>query len=196
VSVINTAKLHAVLQMSQQHQAQLLLMVKNMLDIAEHNITQIEQFLQQQQKLALQQLLHKIRGGYATLGAEKLAEKSRELEHQLDKEAKIADADVTDFIQLYRQTCQDMHAELTRYPKHVQNTATQHPPLQLNQLYTMLVQQDMQACQIVQQTQNALAQLLTPAGAARFSQHVGALEFSCAAEILKPYLTSNRGKDK
>jgi HPt (histidine-containing phosphotransfer) domain-containing protein len=189
MTVINREKLSAVLQMSQQHQAQLLLMVANMLDDAENNIEQIQQYVQQQQRLKLQQLLHKIRGGYATLGAETLAQTSRALEHLLETDAPFNQADIADFVSIYRQTCTEMRTELTRYP---QDSPRQNQPLHLNQLYTMLIQQDMQACQLVQASLSELEQLLTPAGAARLNQHIAVLDFVTAAQILEPHLARHR----
>jgi HPt (histidine-containing phosphotransfer) domain-containing protein len=189
VSVINRAKLTAVLQMSQQHQAQLLQMISNMIDDAEPAIAKIQLNVKQQQRLELQQTLHKIRGGYATLGAEKLALESKALEQMLENNLPFSDADTAEFITLYRQTCAEMRTEIALYQ---QDSAPQQQPLNVNRLYTMLMQHDMQACQLVQSSQKELSKVLAPSEAASFTQHVAALEFVSAARMLEPHLTSNR----
>jgi chemotaxis protein histidine kinase CheA len=189
VSVINSAKLTAVLQMSQQHQAQLLQMINTMLDGVEQTIVQIQLNVQQQQRLELQQTLHKIRGGYATLGAEKLALASKALEQMLGNNLPFSDADTAEFITLYRQTCAEMRSEIALYQ---QDSTPQQQPLNINRLYTMLMQHDMQACQLVQSNQKQLSKVLAPSAVACFTRHVAALEFASAARMLEPHLTSNR----
>jgi chemotaxis protein histidine kinase CheA len=186
VSVLNRAKFTAVLNMSPQHQSQLIQTVRNMLDIAEDNILHFQRLLQHQQLSELQQTLHKIRGGFATLGAEQLAEESLAIEHLLDTDASLSAAMLTRYIQLYRLTCSEMQAALNAFqPAAIADSV----PLNLPQLYTMLLQQDMQACQLVTSNRLALEQLLTPAGAARFCQSVTALNFIAAAQMLEPFLS-------
>jgi HPt (histidine-containing phosphotransfer) domain-containing protein len=188
VSVINQAKLSAVLQMSPQHQAQLVQMVNAMLDAAASNIELMRRYTHRQQRLELQQMLHKIRGGYATLGAEQLAQACRRLEHILESDAAVTEHNLAQVIALYQQTCAEMRTELGAYQQHA---GSDEQPLDLRQLYTLLIQQDMQACQLTQSGQKTLALVLTPATAARFSQHVAALEFATAAQILQPHLDAD-----
>jgi chemotaxis protein histidine kinase CheA len=186
VSVINRAKFTAVLNMAPQHQSQLIKTVRNMLDIAEDNILHLQRLLQLQQRSALLQTLHKIRGGYATLGAEQLAEESLAIEHLVDTNASLSAAMLTHFIQLYRRTCSEMQAALNAYqPAAIADSV----PINLPQLYAMLLQQDMQACQVVTSNRLALEQLLTSTGAARFCQSVTALNFIAAAQMLEPFLS-------
>jgi len=193
VSVINRAKLNAVLQMSVQHQAQLVQMVQAMLDAVPDNIERMRNYARQQQRLELQQMLHKIRGGYATLGAEQLAQVCRSQEHQLESHAAFDEQSLQDVIDMYLQTSAELQSELAGYQQ--KSSANSEQPLNLHQLYTLLIQQDMQACQLTQSGQTALAKVLSPATAARFSQHVAALEFATAAQILLPHLDIDDNTD-
>lgn len=187
MSVINRTKLTAVLQMSVQHQAQLVQMIETMLSAAADNISLMRHYVKQPQPVELQQLLHKIRGSYATLGAEQLAQVCRSIEHALENHAPVSEQQLQALISIYQQTCDQIQHELAAYQHH---TTDSNPSIDLQQLYTLLVQQDMQACQLAQSAQHLLAQLMTPAAAARFSQHIAALEFATAAAMLQRYLTS------
>jgi chemotaxis protein histidine kinase CheA len=190
--VLNRAKFTAVLNMSPQHQAQLIQTVKNMLDVAEDNIVHVQRLVQQQRNSELQQTLHKIRGGFATLGAEQLAKESLTLEHLIEANARITESSLTQFIQLYRLTCSDMQAILDTCKSTI---AAESLPFDLPQLYTMLIQQNMQVCKVVNSHALALEQLLTPADATRFYQAVTALNFIAAAQMLEPYLSADYEAD-
>lgn len=192
MSVINRTKLNAVLQMSLQHQAQLVQMVQTMLDTVADNIELMRNYARQQQRLELQQTLHKIRGGYATLGAEQLAQVCRSLEHLLESHAAFDELSLKDVIDMYQQTAAELQTELAVYQ---QKDDSAEQPLKLRQLYTLLIQQDMQACQLTHSGQKTLAKVLSPATAARFSQHVAALEFATAAQILLPHLDTDDNTD-
>lgn len=186
--MINRAKLLAVLNLSPTHRPQLVQVIINMLQTAEGNIEKILALAQQRQSADLQQTLHKIRGGYATLGAEQLAEASRAIEHELENNAVITDTTIAEFISLYRQTCVEMQAELSACQTAM---AADRLPLNIPQLYTMLTKHDMQAGQLAQSCQFALTQLLAPAGATRFFQLIAGLNFNAAAQMIEPYLTSD-----
>ena len=193
MSVINRAKLTAVLQMSVQHQAQLVQMIETMLNAAADNISLMRHYVQQPQPVELQQLLHKIRGSYATLGGEQLAQACRSIEHALENHTAVSEQQLQALISIYQQTCDQIQQELAAYQR---STPDSTPTVDLQQLYTLLVQQDMQACQLAQAAAQQLATLLTPAGAARFSQHIAALEFATAAQLLKPHLSSADDADQ
>lgn len=183
--LINHTRLHAVLSISQQHQPQLIRMINTLLDDAEKNISQLQNFAKAQQRQELQQALHKIRGGYATLGAERLANVSKALELALEHQQAFSEADLDEFISVYRQSCAALHEEITKLHS---ATAPEQATLDLVQLYYSLRQQDMQACAQVQNAQQQLKQLMTPAVADNFSQLVFALDFTAAAAILQPFL--------
>ncbi|HEX5793994.1 MAG TPA: Hpt domain-containing protein [Rheinheimera sp.] len=178
--------------MSQQHQAQLIQMIETLLADTEMNITQLQHYARLQQRTELQQALHKIRGGYATLGAEQLARVSKDLELMLEQPSPFTEADLSEFIAIYRQSCAELHAELIKYQP---DATTPHIKLNIVQLYYQLQQQDMQACDQVLACQTDLLQLFGPAGAARFSQLVLALNFSDAAAMLLPFLPDSHRAD-
>ena len=171
--------------MSKQHQAQLLQMINTLLANTETNIAQLQHYARQQQRREMQQALHKIRGGYATLGAEQLASVSKALELALEHQQPFSEQDLAEFISVYRQSCDALQAEITKLQS---NTATEQQVLDIAQLYYLLIQQNMQACDIVQNSMAQLRQLLPSAVAESFSQHVFALNFTAAAAILLPLL--------
>ena len=188
MQVINKSKLDAVLQMSKQHQAQLISMVQTMLDAAEDNITLLQQQLLQQQYSEMQKLLHKIRGGFATLGAEQLAIESKQLEHQLESTKQASSDNLQAVVSVYRQTCQAIQTVLNGYQQiSEQDSST----LDITRLHNLLLQQDMQACDMAQNSQQALTALLGANAAADFSKLVAALEFAKAAQLLQPHLPAS-----
>jgi|GEM_PF-1523836 chemotaxis protein histidine kinase CheA len=190
--LINHARLSAVLSMSKQHQAQLLQMIKTLLADAETNIAQLQHYARQQQHREMQQALHKIRGGYATLGAEQLASVSKALELALEHQQPFSEQDLAEFISVYRQSCDALQAEITKLQS---NTATEQPAQDIAQLYNLLVQQNMQACDLVQNSPEQLRKILSPAVAESFIQQVFALNFTAAAAILQPLLPPEHKSD-
>ena len=188
MQVINKVKLDTVLQMSKQHQAQLINMVQTMLDGAEDNIARLQQHFQQQQFSALQQLLHKIRGGFATLGAEQLAVESKQLEHHLDTPQQIEPDELESVIQTYRATCLAIKTVLETYQD---ATVSNCSELDIAQLYNLLRQQDMHASDLTHRSQQALVTLLGNDIAENFIQLVTALEFAQAARLLHPHLPAD-----
>lgn len=188
MQVINKTKLDTVLQMSKQHQVQLINMVQTMLDAAEDNITLLQQQLSQQQYSEMQQLLHKVRGSFATLGAEQLAIESKQLEHQLESTKQASPDNLQAVVSVYRQTCQAIQAVLNGYQQTSEQDST---ALDITQLHSLLLQQDMQACDLAQNSLQALTALLGANAAADFSQLVAALEFAKAAQLLQPHLPAN-----
>ena len=185
MALINHTRLHAVLSMSQQHQPQLIRMISTLLADAEKNISQLQSYAKAQQLQELQQTLHKIRGGYATLGAEDLAHISKTLELALEQQQPFSEADLAEFISVYRQSCVALQQEISKLQGDIEPEQT---VLDIVQLYYLLRRQDMQACTLVQNNQAQLKQLLTNTLADEFSQHVFALNFTAAAVILQPFL--------
>ena len=185
MALINHTRLQAVLSMSQQHQPQLIRMISTLLADAEKNISQIQSYAKAQQRQELQQTLHKIRGGYATLGAEDLAHASKTLELSLEQQLPLSETDLAEFISISRQSCVILQQEITKLQADIGSGQTE---LDIIQLYYLLRQHNMQACDLVQNNQEQLKQLLTKAVADNFSQHVFALNFSAAAAILQPFL--------
>lgn len=183
--LLNHARLNAVLFLSPQHQTQLLRMIETLLANAESNITQLLSYAKAQQREELQQALHKIRGGYATLGADLLARVSKALELKLEHQHPFSEQDLDEFITVYRQSCAALQSEIT---KHQHTTSTETVALDIVQLYYLLRQQDMKAFDVVQNSQAQLQKLLTPELASSFTQQVFALNFTAAATTLQQFL--------
>ena len=183
--VLNKTKFDAVLGMSKKNQAALLKMLQNLLSAAEATIEQLLTYARQQQREPLMQALHKLRGGYATLGAEQLAERCRELEHALEHQASFDEASLTDVITSLRQTCDAIRLAL---PQPNQAESGVEKSIDLQQLYTMLKQQNMQAFTLVSSQHDALSKRLPEAIAQQLSERVSELNFSAAADLLAPYV--------
>ena len=183
--VLNKTRFDAVLGMSKNNQAALLTMLNNMLNSADDIISQLHTYARQQQRELLLQALHKLRGGYATLGAELLAECCRALEHALEEQADFDETSLTQVIAALRQTCDAIRLAL---PQPAQLESNSHNRIDLQQLYTMLKQQNMQAVTVVNTEHTALTQHLPAAIAQQLSLLVSELNFSAAADLLAPYL--------
>lgn len=189
--VLNKTRFDAVLGMSKNNQAALLTMLNNMLNSADDIISQLHTYARQQQREPLLQALHKLRGGYATLGAELLAECCRALEHALEEQADFDETSLTQVIAALRQTCDAIRLAL---PQPASMEGRPHNPVDLQQLYTMLKHQNMQAVTVINTEHTALNQHLSPAIAQRLRLLVSELNFSAAADILAPYLPNTESQ--
>ncbi|MDX5408198.1 MAG: Hpt domain-containing protein [Chromatiaceae bacterium] len=185
MSVLNKTTFDTVLGMSKTHQAALLTMLRNMLKSADDTIEQLQQYARQQQREPLLQALHKLRGGYATLGAELLAERCRALEHALEEQADFDETSLTQVIAALRQTCDAIRLAL---PQPASMASSPHNRIDLQQLYTMLKQQNMQAVTVINTEHTALNQRLPSDIAQQLRLLVSELNFSAAADLLAPYL--------
>lgn len=188
MSVLNKTRFDAVLGMSNKHQAALLTMLHNMLNSAEDITAQLHTYARQQQRQPLLQALHKLRGGYATLGAELLAERCKALEHTLEQQGSFNENSLAGVITALQQTCDAIRLAL---PQPASMDSPPHNSIDLQQLYTMLKQQNMQAVTVVNTEHTALNQRLPAAVAQQLSLLVSELNFSAAADLLAPYLSHN-----
>lgn len=184
--VLNRTKFDAVLGMSKKNQTVLLKMLNNLLNSAEATIEQLLTYARQQQREQLMQALHKLRGGYATLGAEQLAHRCQALERALEQQASFDEASLTEVIALLRQSGDAIRLAL---PQSDQPENNPEKGIDLQQLYTMLKQQNMQVVTMLGTEQHALARCLPAAIAQQLSQLVSELNFSAAADLLIPYLS-------
>lgn len=189
--VLNKTRFDAVLGMSKNNQAALLTMLNNMLNSADDIISQLHTYARQQQREPLLQALHKLRGGYATLGAELLAECCRALEHALEEQADFDETSLTPVIAALRQTCDAIRLAL---PQPASMEGRPHNRIDLQQLYTMLKQQNMQAVTVINTEHTALNQRLPSDIAQQLRLLVSELNFSAAVDLLAPYLPNTESQ--
>lgn len=193
MSALNLNKFKSLLNAAHKNKPVLLQMLHNMLSASEDSIVQLQHLARQQQRDALLQALHKIRGGYATLGAEQLAAACQQLERELEQNSPFAEHSLQDIIRLYRQTCKDIHAALQADAE--QNSTADHI-IDLQQLHKLLLQHNMQASDIVAASRDALTKQLPPAVAVQFFQRVIDLDFQAAAALLQPFLPQSGTADQ
>ena len=184
--LINKDKLDAVLKMSLKHQAQLISMIKSMLAESEQNIERLIAWVQRAQYDLIQAKLHKIRGGFSTLGAEALIPVSKALEHTLETQHTVSAQALHDFINLYRQTCQQMQLYLEQFTPAAQPVAAADLP----QLLSKLRESNMQACEDALACKERLTALLGEAETTKLLQLINSLQFEAAATLLSDYLNS------
>lgn len=196
MTLVNYDRFNAVLLMSKQHQAQLVQMINSMLADTETNIALIQQYVLHNNTNELQHLLHKLRGGYATLGAEQLANLSKTLELTIETGNNGQQLAISPFIHVYRQTGVAIRAALSQFQANaittdislaladIQTTST------ISQLFTLLQQQDMHAVALCHANQAALAHLLTPLAAVKFNRFISELNFAEAATLLQLFVAT------
>ena len=184
--LINKDKLDAVLKMSLTHQAQLIPMIRSMLAESEQNISELIAWENSGTYDLLQAKLHKIRGGFATLGAEALIPVSKALEHAIESEHTVPVQALHDFITLYRQTCQHILQYLDDFtPEAVPETEADLP-----RLLAQLRESNMRACEEAIACKEKLSALLGEAETAQLLQLINSLQFEVAATLLSEYLNS------
>lgn len=182
--LINKDKLDAVLKMSLKHQAQLMQMIRTMLAESEQNIVQLTAWLNSGQHELIQAKLHKIRGGFATLGAEALIPVSKSLEQAIEVQHTISTPALSDFIRLYRQTCQQMQQHLDAFTPAAQAEISDDLP----QLLSQLRESNMQACEQALACREKLHTLLGETDTEQLLQLINGLQFEAAATLLSAYL--------
>lgn len=185
MTVINRARLESILLMSSQHAPQLLQMMQNLIDAAPQNIAKLEQYLASGDTENTQQLLHKIRGSYATIGADELAKQASALEQTSAGHKSISANALQGFIHIYQQSCNELQSIIQL--QSVQ-AAAQLDTLDAAQLITLLETQNMTACNMVLQNKLSLNQLMSEPDAKLFFHQVACLDFAKAAELLHRYM--------
>ena len=183
----NKGTLDTLLLLSGSAPQPLLNMLNNMVSSHPANIEELHHCLQRQDFRTADQLLHKIRGGFATLGAERLAAGCATMEKQLQQHQLPTDETLTAFITLYQDTCTELQQFIEQRQLLLNNAGTQTTDLQL--LLKLLQQHDMSACDVAAASTVQLSELLTPAVSARFFHQLALLDFAAAASILSGSLT-------
>jgi HPt (histidine-containing phosphotransfer) domain-containing protein len=192
MTIINHSRLNSILLLSVKNQPQILQMLQNLINNAPHNIELLNQFVATEQREQARQLLHKVRGSFATIGADELARQALLLEDQLAGGSAMAPEATQQFIMLYQQSCSELQT--------VVNTHSSQPSeptdkVDLNNLHQLLLTHNMQACNVVLQGKTELKQLLPEQQATLFFHLVASLDFAAAARLLQDYLpTGTLGK--
>ncbi|MEO3679161.1 Hpt domain-containing protein [Rheinheimera sp. FR7-31] len=192
MQVLNKNTFNTVLNLSVKHQPAMLKMLRNLLSAAQTTSEQLRFCARQHQQELLVQALHKLRGAYATIGAEQLAHQCRQLEQALENGAGIDITGVDAIIVLLHQTCDEIQAALPQ----VENTLSgPGEDIDLKQLYTMLKQHNMRACTVITEAQHTLQHQLPAQVAQALTQHIADLNFDVAATLLEPYLLTTDKSD-
>ena len=188
MTLINRNRLDSLLMLSNKRLPQLLTMVKNLIDSTPDNISQIQHYIATSDHQSCQQLLHKLRGSYATLGADELVKHSLQLEHQLDSAQIVTQQSWQQFFSVYRQSCVELHAIISEHSLPVTESGSE---LDLCHLHTLLKTQDMTACTLVAKNRLQLEQLMSEVDADKFLHQVAILDFAKAALLLQKYLPTD-----
>lgn len=192
MTTINYDRLNSILLLSVKNQPQILQMLQNLINNSAHNIELLNQLVTTGQQEQARQLLHKIRGSFATIGADELAKQALELEHLLVEGAAIVPATIQQFIALYQQSCTELQTVVN---SHASQPRAQADKLDLNNLHRLLLTHNMQACNVVLQSETELMQQLPENEASQFFHLVASLDFAAAARLLQDYLpTDTLGK--
>ncbi|WP_372627511.1 Hpt domain-containing protein [Arsukibacterium sp.] len=163
-------------------------MLQNLIDSTPDNIALIQHYIATSDSESCQQLLHKLRGSYATLGADELVKQSLQLEHQLASTENITQQRWQDFFSVYRQSCDELQAIIREHSLPVTESGSE---LDLCHLHTLLKNQDMTACSVVAKNKFQLNQFLSEVDADKFLHQVAILDFAKAALLLQKYLPTD-----
>ena len=192
MTTINHNRLNSILLLSVKNKPQILQMLQNLINNAPQHIALLNQFVVAEQTEQARQLLHKVRGSFATIGADELAKQALILEDQLAAVSAIAPEAIQPFVALYQQSCSELQTVVN---SHASQPCEPTEKLDLNNLHRLLLTQNMQACNVVLQGNTELKQLLPEKQAALFFHLVASLDFAAAARLLQDHLpTGTLGK--
>jgi HPt (histidine-containing phosphotransfer) domain-containing protein len=163
-------------------------MLQNLVDTTADNIVLLQQHIEIADRQNCQQLLHKLRGSYATIGADDLVKQALHLENNLATEQLIAEKSWQDFFTVYRQSCVELQAIIN---EHSVPASLSSSELDIGHLHTLLNNQDMAACTLIAKSKLQINQLMQQADADKFFHQVALLDFAKAALLLQKYLPSN-----
>jgi HPt (histidine-containing phosphotransfer) domain-containing protein len=192
MTIINHSRLNSILLLSVKNQPQILQMLQNLINTAPQNIELLNQFVATEQCEQARQLLHKVRGSFATIGADELARQALLLEDQLAGSSAIASEAIQQFIALYQQSCSELQTVVNTHS----NQSCEPPDkVDLINLHQLLLTHNMQAGNVVLLGKTELKQLLPEKQATLFFHLVASLDFAAAARLLQDYLpTGTLGK--
>lgn len=142
---------------------------------------QLKQHYQNNDPKAVEYLLHKLRGSYATLGATALPELSRPLEQALHQSGQMPTAaEFALYLDCLEQTCAALELWLTQF-EHSSETGLPD----VAQYIQYLENSDMQAYSLFQQQRAGWIAYLGADEFVLLEQDIMTLDFSAAAERLK-----------
>tara|TARA_R110002126_G_scaffold75469_21_gene188394 strand:- start:5905 stop:6483 length:579 start_codon:yes stop_codon:yes gene_type:complete len=185
MTLIDHNRLNSLLLLSVKNKPQLLQMLQNLIDCAPQNTKLLTQFTDDKLDEPARHLLHKIRGSFATVGADELAKSALLLEERLSASNRIESAMLQRFIMLYQQSCAELQTVVRAHTGVSGQPAAKFEP---ELLRTLLLSHDMNACNVVLQHKADLQQLMNDADAALFCHQVASLNFAAAATLLHAYL--------
>lgn len=192
MTFINRTRLNSLLMISNKRLPQLLTMLQKLIDTTPDNIAQLQQYIDIADHQSCQQLLHKLRGSYATLGADELVKHSLQLEHQIASAELITQTSWQELFTVYQQSGVELQAIINEQSVPINESNSE---LDLCNLQSLLKNQDMTACTLVAKNRRQLNQLLSQIDADKFFHQVALLDFAKAASLLQKYLpTENTGK--
>lgn len=183
---INIATLENILLLSQKNQTALLKLLQALADNCPENISALQQAFSQRNKDVAQQLLHKIRGSFATFGADQLAQACAALEQNIQRNILPTQIEQNSFYTLYQESCQALQ-------QYIQQQASSQPSsvadTDLHRLLQLLEQQNLAATALASAGAEQLKQLLPVTEVTEFYQQLAKLNYSAAAVLLRSHLT-------
>lgn len=189
--LINQSRLISLLLLSRKNRPALLQGLQQLIANTDNNTSLLICALQQQDFTAAKTLLHHIRGSFATLGADALAQHAKELELACTSEC-FAVTEPERFIKVYHQTVAELKAFTLNYSANDHGSNITTDTEQILQLQGYLSTQNMDALVLTQQLQLPLSVLMGPESAAKFTHQVAILDFTAAEKLLQPYLITNK----
>ena len=191
MSLINQSRLVSLLLLSSKNRLALLQSLQRLIANTDNNTSLLISALQQQDFAAAKTLLHQIRGSFATLGADAMAQQAKELESACVAENSNA-VKPEKFIRLYHQTVAELKEFTLSYSANESGKNMVADTGQILQLQGYLSTQNMDALALTQQLQLPLCELMGPDDGAKFIHQVAILNFAAAETLLQPYLSKTR----
>ncbi|CAM3794128.1 Hpt domain-containing protein [Rheinheimera salexigens] len=186
MNLLNTATLKKLLLLSNKNQAPLLHLLQTMVDNCSPTITALQQAFSSNDAVTAQHLLHKVRGSFATIGAEQFAQQCAELEQQLQIHTLPSQAEQNLTFNLYQDSCTELQLFIQQQAAAKDSVAD----IDLHHLLHLLEQQNMAATALAS-TGTAQLKLLLPAKeVANFFQQLAILNYSAAATLLRTHLVA------
>lgn len=179
--LFNFRVLEQLIGFSQEAFLQLSPVIAQLLSAAPEQIKLLELHYQQQNVKALEQLLHKLRGSYATLGATELPTLSMQLELVLHQHTQLPSPEL---FQNYVHCLQQTTAVLAEWLHQFDSISGEELP-DLVPFIRYLETNDMQAYSLFQQQKSGWQRYLGAEDFAWVEQQIMALNFGAVAERLK-----------
>ncbi|MGI5308302.1 Hpt domain-containing protein [Rheinheimera sp. WS51] len=193
MNVLNTTTLKNLMLLSHKNQAPLLSLLQNMVDNCPANITELQQNFQTSNFTLAKQALHKIRGSFATIGADAFASSCSAIEQELERESLPSAAEQTALFTLYQDSCQALQAFIQQ---HNNTNTTPETIVDLTQLLQFLEQHNMAATALANKGSAQLKQLLPAQDSQNFFTLLAQLDYAAAAELLRPHIVSKQFKQR